>query len=89
MSFRGLLKSQAILPVHIVWVGLKLSCLPDKSVHIARIGREDSGILDVNEVIRVEPRFCHHRFLWMSKLWYWWCSIILVSIDRPVFPMYT
>jgi hypothetical protein len=62
-------ESQAILPVHIVWVELELICLPDKSVHVPRFGREDSGILEVNEVIIVEPMFYLHRFVWVSKLY--------------------
>jgi hypothetical protein len=53
-------ESQAILTVHIVWVELELICLPDKSVPVGGFGREDSGILEVNEVIIVEPMFYHH-----------------------------
>jgi len=55
--------------VHIVWVELQLSCLPDKSVHGVRYGREDSGVLEFNEVIMVEAMFRHHQFVWVSKLY--------------------
>jgi hypothetical protein len=50
-------------------VEFELICLPDKLVHIVGFGREDSGILEVDEVIIVEPIFCHHRFVWVSKLY--------------------
>lgn len=43
------------------WFGVKLqlNCLPDESVLIARFSREDSGILEFNEVTITEPTFCH------------------------------
>jgi hypothetical protein len=31
--------SQAILPIHIVWVQRQLDRMPDESVHVARFGR--------------------------------------------------
>lgn len=43
--------SQAILPVHIVWVELELNCLPDKLVYIARFGREDFVVLEFCVVV--------------------------------------
>ena len=46
--------SQAILPVHIVWVELELNCLPDKLVYIARFGREDFVVLEFCVVVWAE-----------------------------------
>jgi hypothetical protein len=52
-----------------VWEELELNFLPDKSVHIARFGREGLGVLEVNELIIVQPTFHHHQFFWVSKLY--------------------
>ena len=62
-------ESQAILPVHTVWVQLKPKCLTDKSVHVTGFGREDLSVVEVNEEIIVEPMFRHRRFVWVSKLY--------------------
>jgi hypothetical protein len=52
-----------------VWEELELNLLPDKSVNIARFGREGLGVLEVNELIIVQPTFHHHQFVWVSKLY--------------------
>lgn len=35
------------------------NCLPFKSVCGFRYCREDSGVLEINEVVMVEAMFCH------------------------------
>jgi hypothetical protein len=62
-------ESQTILPAHTVWEELELNFLPDKSVHVAGFGREGPGVLDVKELIIVQPMFHHHQFVWVSKLY--------------------
>jgi len=60
-------ESQAIIPVHIVKVELQLHCLPDKLFHTAGYNSEDPGVLQFNDMVMAEPKFCQHQCVWMSK----------------------
>ena len=86
--FLWLIQSQAILPVHIVWVELQHHCLSDKSFRIARYSRKVPGVLEFYEMVMFEPMLSHCQFGCPSHM-RTWCSFIMVCIDRPLCPMYT
>ena len=44
-----------------------MHCLPDKLFHTARYSREDPGVFEFNDMVMVEPIFCHCQFVWTSK----------------------
>jgi len=48
-------------------VEFHLHRLPDKSFHITGYSRQDPSVLEFNDMVMVEPKFCHRRFDWMSK----------------------
>jgi hypothetical protein len=54
-------------PIHIIWVELQLSLLPDESVHIAGFGREDLDVLEFNEEIMEDSTFRNRRLVKVSQ----------------------
>ena len=49
---------QATFPFHIVWVKLQLNHLPVKLVHVVKYNREDPSVLQLYDIITVEPTRC-------------------------------
>ena len=87
-GFSRRVQSQAFLPVHIVRVKFQRNSLPDNLVHIAGYSREVPGVLEFYKMFvmnvcsaTADVSGCPDR---MCR----WCSFFLVSIDRPICPMY-
>jgi hypothetical protein len=43
--FPWLAQAQAILPVQIVWMELKVTRLPDNAIHVSEFGEQNGGVV--------------------------------------------